>query len=567
MRPFWLCVLGVFLLSACGKGGLGAVCGNGKKDDGEDCDYGPKNDGSERCRTDCTFKRCGDGVVDLGKAIDTNNDGLGDVPEACDPGVVTDPPCRADCRGFASCGNGVVDPPEGCDTGPNRSDTAPGACRLGCQRAACGDGVVDPGEECDDQNDVNGDACDKNCTRPRCGNGEVSAPEVCDDGNAIEVDECLPDCTRNECHDGLDARQLACFGFFSARTRLSITLENRPNGVTVGDFDGDGRNDLAATMALSSNVDVYLRTGGTFSVSSSWNIAAFPVGIVTAELDGAGRADIGVLSTAVGGSTTTAMVNLNRPGLVDPVDFERLTRVDPLSGAGQLAVAELQPDGGQALVFTGAAQLGIARVVETSGRRSTALHVRGVFTTPRLLVACDLDGDGRREVVFSTLTGSLERLDDQPFFTSGALTTTTIEGPAVGVEALACADLDGDGVDELIVLLRPPILRGTVRVLFNSDPASSSPFFERRMDVMLGFSPTFLAASRDRGVVYADSQRIAARRLLNGAFTDEKIRRVFEGPMSIRAIALGRLDVDATTDVAIAAWGGGELIGVLTSSR
>lgn len=566
MRRLALTLLTGLSLAACDL----AICGNGKKEGPEDCDYGPDNDGGARCRTDCTFKRCGDGVVDLGKAIDTDHDGLGDVPEQCDTAIASDPPCRADCRGFASCGNGVVDAPETCDTGPNRSDTAPGACRLDCQRARCGDGVTDPGEECDDRNELNGDGCDRNCTTPRCGNGELSGTEACDDGNHVEVDLCLDDCTPNACQAGLDAQQFACFGFYSARTRLSITLENRPNAVAVGDFDGDGRDDVAASMGLSSNVDLYLRpAGASFGTVSSWNVAAFPVGLVTANLDGAGRQDLGVLSSAAGGSTTTAMMNLDRPGLLEPVDFERLARVDPLSGAGQLAVADLQPDGGAALVFTGAAQIGVARVVtDQAGRRTTELFLRGVFSTPRLLVSCDLDGDRRREIVFSTLTGSLELIVAQPFFTNGPLTTMDLEGAAVGVEALACADLDGDSKDELIVLLKPPILRGALRVLFNSDPTSSIPFFERRVEVMLGFSPTFLVAARDRGVIYADAQRLAARRLVNGAFTPEKIRRVFEGTTSIRGLALGHLDSDSTTDLALAAWGADEeLIGVLTSTR
>ena len=44
------------------------LCGNGTLDDGEQCDLGEQNSNepNAECRTDCTLRRCGDGVVDEG---------------------------------------------------------------------------------------------------------------------------------------------------------------------------------------------------------------------------------------------------------------------------------------------------------------------------------------------------------------------------------------------------------------------------------------------------------------------------------------------------------------------
>jgi cysteine-rich repeat protein len=61
------------------------VCGDGVEDADEDCDEGPRNSDvlPDRCRTDCTFPECGDGVVDPGEG------------EECEPpGTLL---CDADC--------------------------------------------------------------------------------------------------------------------------------------------------------------------------------------------------------------------------------------------------------------------------------------------------------------------------------------------------------------------------------------------------------------------------------------------------------------------------------------
>ena len=61
----------------------------------------------------------------------------------------------------AVCGDGVVTTPcARCDDGVANSDTAPDACRSDCFPARRGDGVVDAGEECDDGNFASCDGCD-----------------------------------------------------------------------------------------------------------------------------------------------------------------------------------------------------------------------------------------------------------------------------------------------------------------------------------------------------------------------------------------------------------------------
>lgn len=155
------------------------ACGDGNLDPGEACDGGlfaPGADGLVRatceeifgspqrggvsCREDCLVNTsqcqpvaCGDGRVDDG--------------EECDGGGVSQD-CDSDCT-FAECGDGVVNKTAGeaCDDGSRNDDYLAGACRSDCQPAGCGDAILDPGEECDDGNADDGDGCSPGCREER----------------------------------------------------------------------------------------------------------------------------------------------------------------------------------------------------------------------------------------------------------------------------------------------------------------------------------------------------------------------------------------------------------------
>ncbi|MBJ6761527.1 amidohydrolase family protein [Myxococcaceae bacterium JPH2] len=129
-RYLLIALSAVLLLStACGdddkcKDGeqcASAVCGNGKKEDGEQCDDG-NTTGGDGCEANCTTPgaaQCGNHVTETGEQCDDGNRVNGDG-------------CETDCTvtpGFAVCGNGRVE----------------------------------TGELCDDGNVVDGDGCEANC--------------------------------------------------------------------------------------------------------------------------------------------------------------------------------------------------------------------------------------------------------------------------------------------------------------------------------------------------------------------------------------------------------------------
>jgi hypothetical protein len=98
-----------------------AVCGNGIRENAEECDGTDASACSGLCQVDCSCPppACGNGVVESGEACDGASD------SAC-PGL-----CQGDCSCAAPvCGNGAVETPEQCD---GSADSAcPGQCQGDC---------------------------------------------------------------------------------------------------------------------------------------------------------------------------------------------------------------------------------------------------------------------------------------------------------------------------------------------------------------------------------------------------------------------------------------------------
>jgi cysteine-rich repeat protein len=223
--------LGLSILTVLAIAGAAsaAVCGNGRREAGEQCDRTDVGEllcenlcfdgGPLRCTSGCRFDTsactlCGNGAREAGEACDGADLGGWTCPEG---GVAA---CTGDClaidqRGCFRCGNGVREGAEECDqvdlggaacdapgeTGGELTCTdqsTPGvpACRidrLSCWR--CGNGRIDPGEECDRgaQNGGDGVGCSSTCAH-RCGDAVIQSGEECDDGNRLDGDGCSAAC-------------------------------------------------------------------------------------------------------------------------------------------------------------------------------------------------------------------------------------------------------------------------------------------------------------------------------------------------------------------------------------
>lgn len=181
--------------NACSIGGL---CGNGRKDTGEQCDWaqvcaGVTNGQGCDCKVNCTFCRAGESCAFVWPQVGT-----------CSSSSETSSSSR-NSSSKAVCGNGYVEGNEKCDDG---NVQAGDGCNAKCKvesgfactgttcTSLCGNGTKDSSEKCDDGNRMNGDGCNslckvesgftcsgRTCTpNPSCGNGLREGSEQCDLG-------------------------------------------------------------------------------------------------------------------------------------------------------------------------------------------------------------------------------------------------------------------------------------------------------------------------------------------------------------------------------------------------
>ncbi len=264
------CIGKTYGVPGCPLKQVSKTCGDGKVDDGEECDNGSGRNGSGNCSNECQFFACGDGVVskELGEECEPKREEVYALdPEtgklttelrfmAASCGTVCSvPACNDDgvCSGgcsrefkkscvesssassattsslaaaaptpssesvsseayIARCGNGKKDLGEQCDDG-NQIDTD--MCTIACKMPRCGDGARQPGEACDDGNKLDNDGCTNTCTLPACGDAIVQASEQCDTGGNNSnylANACRDDCTAPRCGDHVTDNGEECDG-------------------------------------------------------------------------------------------------------------------------------------------------------------------------------------------------------------------------------------------------------------------------------------------------------------------------------------------------------------------
>ena len=189
---------------------LGAGCGNGTLDIGEECDDNNSvND--DACTNGCKLPACGDSIVQAGELCD-------------DGGTVGGDGCSATCQ-TEVCGNNVTDVGEACDDG---NTTDGDGCSATCALEGCGDGTVQGTETCDDGNavtetcaygDMSCTVCDSSCqsvsgATAYCGDSITNGPEACDDGPTGSA-TCSDTCTALVADNCATCREANCHTFFS----------------------------------------------------------------------------------------------------------------------------------------------------------------------------------------------------------------------------------------------------------------------------------------------------------------------------------------------------------------
>jgi len=229
---------------------------------------------------------------------------------------------------------------------------------------------------------------------------------------------------------------------FVALGRSDYTTGSNPAGVATGDFNGDGKLDIAQANFYGNTVSVLLGNGdGTFQPHVNYATGIGPDSVVVGDFNRDGKLDLAVLSQ---GSNAVSVLLGNGDGT-----FQRAANYAAGIGDGSLAVGDFNGDGKQDLASTSSSSDTVS-VLLGNGDGTFREHVDyATGSGPYGVGVGDFNRDGKLDLAVADMTGGTISI----LLGNGDGTFQAHVDYATGSGAnwVSVADLNADGILDLIV--------------------------------------------------------------------------------------------------------------------
>jgi FG-GAP-like repeat/Domain of unknown function DUF11/FG-GAP repeat len=317
----------------------------------------------------------------------------------------------------------------------------------------------------------------------------------------------------------------------------SYNAGDRPENVALGDFNGDGKLDLAIANFFSNNVSVLLGNGdGTFRSAVNYGAGVQPSSVVVGDFNQDGKADL-----AVANNGNVSILLGNGDGTFQAaVDYGTAV-------GGPLAVGDFNGDGKPDLVV---AAYGAVSVLLGNGDgtfRTAANYGVGMY--PMSLALGDFNGDGKADLaVANNGSGDVSVLLGNG---DGTFRAPLNYRAGAGPTSLVVADFNADGKTDLAVANN---LDSTASVLLGNGDGTFRP--------PMNYSPPDGAWSVAAADIDGDgiADLIVTYSTVSVFFGNGD--GTFRGAVSYTAgagaesVAVGDFNGDGITDLAGGAWSG-----------
>lgn len=342
----------------------------------------------------------------------------------------------------------------------------------------------------------------------------------------------------------------------------NIPAGNVPVALAAGDFNADGLPDLAALNADGQSIVILVNatpagaTQPTFGDRLEYPAGMLPLGLALADLNADRKLDL-VVADHGGG---TLAVRMNRTTSAVPAFGDNI-ELPAAEVASHVAVADVNADGRPDLILAGAiAGRVTVRLNNTRAGASVPAFTSGAELgaglSIRALATADFNRDGRTDIAAG------DQRTDQLLvwpntFESGAPTSADFAAGRAPV-ALAAGDFNGDGKPDLAVASRED--RGVSVLINRTQAGADGPAFAERIVVAVPSPQVDIAAAdvnHDGRLDLVTANLSGASVLLNdtaktGGTPSFAPARSYGTLGSSRSLALGDFDGDGILDIGVA---------------
>jgi hypothetical protein len=247
--------------------------------------------------------------------------------------------------------------------------------------------------------------------------------------------------------EALEERALLSLNFASA---VNYDVGSHPGSIALGDFNGDGKLDMAVANILGGNVSILLANGdGTFQNAVNYSAGSEPRAVVAGDFRGNGILDLAVADHTGRGTAGQVSILLGNGNGT----FQSAVTYDVGTGPDAIAVGDFFGDGHLSLAVVNDSpnnSVGILRGNGDATFRSQVTYPVG--SGPTSIVVGDFNGDGHPDLAVSNRSNNnvsvlLNNGD-------GTFAPRVNYNAGSGAFYVTAADLNHDGYLDLVVANR-----------------------------------------------------------------------------------------------------------------